>query len=431
SYVEEKLILRVPSNFFAEWLESHFKETIMKAVKKIYGHRSQIEYLEATGLDNEPDNISFADSGNTKERPEAAKEDEREDTNHLDIRFTFDNFLAENDNELAFRAAQIVAEQPGKTDYNPLFIYGSCGCGKSHLLNSVGNYIQKTKKRKKVAYLSAENFLNEYIYALRNNNIDAFNKTILKYDVFLLDDFNILSNKKKSQEGLFFLMAEFERRRKQVVVTANEAPAHLKGLENRLLNFFQKGLIVDLIYPGRNTRLNWIEQFCVKNNLAVLPEVKQLVCESLHEGFHQTRAAMIRIDAQTSLLGKPVSISKAKKVLSQIDSNWAKQNNGYQQLRSLKIPDIIKVVSDYLQVPADIMLSYSRQREVSQARQVAIYFCRELSGESYQTIGYHFQDRHYTAIIHSYKKIQKELKKNPGLMHMISEIKAIMMKSAH
>ncbi len=424
NYVDEQLILRVPSQFFFEWLETHYQSSIHKAVKKVFGLRARIEYLVASTPDQHPEELNLnGDNGKEPKPQPPLTTEEDEEALALDSRFQFENYFVKNDNELALRAAQTIAKHPGKTDYNPLLIYGNCGLGKSHLLNAIGNHLLEHKKRKRVQYLSSENFLNEYIFALQNKKLDVFNKKYQKIDVLLLDDIQFLSNKKKSQEGLFFLFSEMERRRKQIVITSNQSPAQLVGFENRLISFFQKGLIVDLIPPSYETRLAWIDTYSEKNNLTILPEVREFISESLYDGLHQIRAVMVRIAAQSSLLGRPVSLSATKRLLSQIDANWVKRNGNMRPLHPIKIEQIIKVVSESMNVPFDLIVGFTRQREVTFARQIAIYLAKELSGESLKVIGYHFNDRHYTAILHNYKKISKELKSNPVLSNMIIEIK--------
>ncbi len=420
NHIDEKLILRVPSQFFFEWLETNFQQTIHKAVKKIFGIRVQIEYLVASTPKHHPEEINL-----DEEKTDAAKnpDPEKYEEDELDSRSQFENFMAQNDNELALRAAQTVAKNPGKTDYNPLFIYGETGCGKTHLLNAVGNYIKQKSKRKQIRYLNSENFLNEYIYALQKQELESLNKKFEKIDVLLFDDIQFLSNKKKSQQGLYFFLSQLGRWRKQIVITSNQSPAQLIGFDHRLISFFQQGLIVDLIPAGYDTRIQWIDSFCHKNNVTILPEVRQFLAESLTEGLHQLRAVMVRIAAQTSLLGKSVSLKKTKRLLSHIDINWARKNGDYKRFKPVKIERIIKAVSEYLNIPEDLLVGFCRQREISFARQIAIFLCKELSNESLKVIGYHFGDRHYTGILHNYKKIQKEMKNNPLLNNMILEIK--------
>jgi chromosomal replication initiator protein len=417
NHIEDNLILRVPSQFFFEWIESHYKDIVYKAVKKIFGLQTKIDYLVASTPDSKPQKI------NLENESEKSSHSEETDDYSLDARYQFDNYYAKNDNELALRAAQTVAKQPGKTDFNPLFIYGESGCGKTHLINAIGNFILSNRKRKKVVYLSSENFLNEYIYALRTQKLELFHKKFQSIDVLLLDDIQFLSNKKKSQEGLFFFFSEMERKQKQIVITSNQSPALLIGLEKRLISFFQKGLIIDLIPPSYESRTIWINTYCKKTNLKILPEVREFLGKILFDGMHQMRAVMVRIAAHSSLLGKPVSLTNTKRLLSQIDAKWGKRNGNYYSWKPIKVNKIIKSVSEYLNIPVDILLGYSRQREVSFARQIAIYLAKELSGESLRVIGYHFNDRHYTAILHNYKRISNEMKNNPSIYHLISEIK--------
>ena len=427
SFVDEQLILRVPSQFFFEWLVANYQEVIYTAVKKVFGLRTRIEYLVASTPNHHPKEVRLTEPANPEE-PEPLSGNKAKETPLLDTRYQFDNFIATNDNELALRAAQTVAKRPGKTDYNPLYLYGEAGYGKTHLLTAVGNYILSRSKRKKVCFLSAEHFISEYIYALQNKKWNEFSQKYKNLDVLLLDNFQFLSGKKKSQETLFFFISELERRGKQIVVACNQAPAHLIGFEERLTSFFQKGLIVDLVPPGYQTRLKWIDSYCQKNEMVLPEEVREFLARSLDNGLHQMRAVMVRIAAHSSLLNKPILLDTAKRILGEIDTRWARHNGKFRHIYSVKVEDIITAVSDYMEIPQDMLLGFSRKREISLARQIAIYLCKELSGESLQVIAYHFNDRHYTSIIHNHKKVLKEIKVNPMLNNIISEIKHRILK---
>ncbi|GAB4335766.1 MAG: chromosomal replication initiator protein DnaA [Calditrichia bacterium] len=424
THVDEQLILRVPSQFFFEWLEANFKDKIYNAVKRIFGIRTRIEYSIASTPDQNPQELSLADDPESDaSEPQATLTSEEQGNESLDDRYHFENFLVDNDNELALRAAQTVSKHPGKTDFNPLLLYGDTGCGKTHLLNAIGNYIQTHKKKKKIKLIRSESFLNDYIYALQNKSIDLFQKKYAKVDVFLLDDLQFLSNKMKSQEVLYYLLSEFERKRKQIVITCNEPPSQLVGFDKRLLAFLQRGLIIDLIPSSPQTRLKWMDMYCQRHELSVLPEVRQFLAHTTFDGMHQLRAVMVRITAQTSLLGKPVSLNKAKQILTYLDGNWAERNGHRKKLKPVNIEQIIRAVSQQMNVAEDLIIGKSRQREAAYARQIAMYLAKEFSGKPYKVIGYHFGDRHYTSVLHSYKKISEELKSNPMLNNLLKEIK--------
>ncbi len=423
SFVENTLILRVPSQFFFEWLETHYQEILSKSVHKVYGLKTKIEYLVASGIEKKPEELNLSETDDPLQE-DVENVEKKYLESQIDSRFLFDNYFVKNDNELALRSAQTVAKHPGKTDFNPLFIYGESGCGKSHLLHAIGNHILTTRRRKKVSFLSSENFINQYISALQNRQMDLLNKNFSQTDVLLIDDIQFLSNKKKSQEGLFYFFSELERQHKQIVITANQPPSQLTFLDKRLLSFFQKGLIIDLIPPGYETRIEYIESYCEKTNLSILIEVKEFLARSLCDGLQEMRAVIIRIGAQSSLLGKPVSLEATQMLLTHIDTNWAKKNTRFRQWHAVKVDDIIRVVSEYLNIPIDILIGYSRQREITFARQIAIYLAKELSGESLRVIGYHFNDRHYTGILHSYKRITRDMKNNPAIYNLILDIKS-------
>jgi chromosomal replication initiator protein len=424
-FVDNQLILRVPSQFFFEWIESNYANIIKNAVSKIFGLNIHIDYLIASTKNQKPEKINLEPKKANTSLPEQT-ESQKEDFFGLDSRFWFDNYYCKKDNELAWKAAKAVANQPGKTDYNPLFIHGASGCGKTHLLMAVGNHILKNRKRKKIRYMTSETFLNEYIYALQNRKLDEYNKNIKQLDVLLLDDIQFLCNKKKSQEALFYLLSEMERERKQIVITSSQSPAHLSGFNSYLTSFFQKGLIIDLVAPSYETKLIWIENYAQNNNLDLLPELKEFLASSFLNGLHQLRGAMVRIVAHSSLLGEHVSIVLAKRLLAQIDAEWAKRNEHFTHTQPLKIDKIIKTVSKYFKISPDVLVGFSRRREVSIARQIAIFLARELSGETLKVIGYNFNDRHYTAILHSFNKVKENLKNNPAMMKMISDIKNLL-----
>ncbi len=427
NFVDNQLMLRVPSQFFYEWIESNFYEILHSAVKKVFGLHAKIEYLIASRPESQPEAINLqSDTSNEKATPpeNASPVPASPEPVNLDARYSFANFYVHNDNELVLRAAQEVARHPGHTDFNPLFIYGRSGCGKTHLLNAVGNAVLERNKRKKVRYYSSEVFVNEYIYALQSKKIEKFNQQFLKYEVVLFDDIHFLTGKNKSQEGLYFLLSEMERRRKQIVISSSLPPSQLKGFKKRLISFFKRGLIVDLVPPSYETRIRWMDEYCRKNNLQLLPEVKELLARSLVDGLHQTRAVMVRIAAQSSLLGEPVSLATTRRILEQIDSAWLEKNGHFPFQKSIKIEDIIKAVSEYLDVPEDLIIGFSRQREVSYARQIAIYLCKELTHLPFQSIGYYFKDRHYTAILYNYRKIANQIHQNHMLAGMIAEIKS-------
>jgi len=419
NFIDQKLILRIPSQFFYEWLISEYQELILQAGKKIFGPKTSIEYLIATSADK-PEEISL-DQNPPEEQQDSPPNNE--DANyHIDERFQFDNYHTKNDNELALRAAQTVARHPGKTDFNPLFIYGRSGCGKTHLLYAIGNYIYGHKKKKKISFLSSENFINQYIHALQSRKLDKFFKDFSKVDVLLLDDIQFMSNKKKSQEGLFYFLSELERQHKQIVITSNQPPGHLTLLDKRLLTFFQRGLIIDLIPPGYETRRKFIQAYCQKTAYTILPEVREFLATSLTDGMQQLKAVMIRIVAQGSLTDKPVALEEVKKLLKLIDINFRGSKHIWEPTSPINHDKIIKYVSEYLNVPVDLILGYSRQREVVFARQISIYLAKELSAATFQSLGYLFSNRHYTAITYNYKRIRKEMKNNPAIFNLIREI---------
>ncbi len=422
SFVDDTLILRVPSRFFFEWIDTHYGHLLESTVRKVFGLRTRLEFLIAPShRDKEPlDEVEEEPEERGPVQPDGFSSEDCE----LDTHCRLSNFFVNNDNELALKSAEYVANHTTRVKFNPLVIYGEVGTGKSHLLHAIGNHVQERRPRSRILYINAEKFLNEYVYALQHADINNFKKKLTSADLFLMDDIQILSNKPKSQEGLLYILMELEKKRRQIVLTVNVPPANLINFNPRLISFFQKGLIVDLIHPSVESRRKVIDFQLEQNGLKLAPEIVDFLVENLTTDMHLLNAAMIRIIAQISLIGKPLDLDQAKFIVAQIYPQWQGLNGLGMRKKRIDIELIQQVVADYFNLPVDVLIGSSRKREIQLARQIAIYLAREITGESLIRIGYQFGNRNHTTVLHSHKKIQKEIGHNPILKSTVLQLKS-------
>jgi chromosomal replication initiator protein len=424
SYIDNTLILRVPSRFFFEWIDSHYGQVLEKAAEKIFGLNTKLDFLVApthhNHLEVDLDKEIINDKKVSIDKSSIGYHLE----SHLDNHFTFDNYICSGENEVALGVAEHFAKNEKFTDLNPLFIYGEIGCGKTHLLHAIGQYLLSSNSDAKVCSITAEYFIHEYIFTLQNNKITEFKKFILNQDVFLLDDIQYFSNKKNSQDVLYFLLTQLHKHKKRIVITSNISLNLFKQINLKLISFFQKGLLIDVIEPNYDSRETIIRNSFEKHKIPMDDEVISLLNDELAGNTHLLKAALTRIIAHYSLLKKPIALSGCLRIVQQLkplDTGEAfrKINN-----KLINIEHIIRKVSEYFEIPVELITGKSRRSNIVYARQIAIYFARKILPESLSSIGYHFGDRHHASVLHSYKKISFELKTNIILRKYIEEIKS-------
>lgn len=422
SLVKDELILRVPSSFFFEWIESHYLDLLRRASAQIFGSKVQLQFLVASKLPGKSAITAESEDAPVGD-PDLAETLVQTDGNELEPAFTFENYFAGTENLLAQRAAEHVVNNLGKAGFNPLMIYGAAGTGKTHLLNAIGNYLLEKRKNRRLMLMGSERFLHEYIYNLQSGNINKYKRKLLQNSVILFDDLQFLSNKTKSQEFLLYIFQELIRRHKQVIISSNLAPGRLTQFNPKLISFMQKGLIVDLVNPQCGTRENIIDYHLQRNGVELEPEIKQFLIDCLTGDMHVLNAAMTRIIAQVSLLGKPLTLKDAEFIVAQIYPQWRGAKVRGQSAKDVNLEKINDCVSRFFNVPLDILLGSSRKKEVILARQVAIFLCRELTSESLARIGYHFSNRHHASVLYAYHKISKEIDRNPVLRSSVNQIR--------
>jgi len=331
----------------------------------------------------------------------------------LNPRYTFDTFVKGASNQFALAAAQRVAETPGRS-YNPLFIYGSAGLGKTHLLHAIGSYVHEHYPNYEVRYVSTESFLNEYVDGIRNNTISAFKRRYREVDVLLIDDVQFMEGKEGLQEEFFHTFNSLHGSGKQIVISSDRVPDAIPTLEDRLRGRFRWGLITDIQPPDVETRLAILRNKAERERLDASPDVLEFIASSVTTNIRELEGALVRGAAYASLNRTHIDIELARQLLVDlVTRRVGKQRPADQLLRD---------ICDYLGVTHEAICSQSRQRPLVTARQTAMYVIRELTDLSYPAIGRLFGNRDHTTVIHAVAKTQHEMKDRQRVFDQVNEL---------
>ncbi len=331
----------------------------------------------------------------------------------LQEKYTFDKFIVGASNQFAHAASVAVASQPGET-YNPLFIYGGVGLGKTHLVCAIGNDVLDREPDTRVVYLSSDSFMNELIAALRRDRMDEFKRRFRKVDFLILDDVQFLAGRERTQEEFFHTFNSLYEARKQIVLTSDKFPKEIPGLEERLRNRFESGLIADIQAPDIETRLAILEKRAEIDGLALPSDVAMFLAENFESNVRELEGSLTRLSAHASLNGAPITIELARRVLKSFVDN--------RTARGITIELIQKAVSDYFHIQRADLLSKSRSRHITHPRQIAMYLCRNHTDASFPVIGDRFGGRDHTTVIHATQVISRRIKHDPTLRETIDKL---------
>lgn len=331
----------------------------------------------------------------------------------LNPRYTFDTFVKGASNQFALAAAQRVAETPGRS-YNPLFIYGSAGLGKTHLLHAIGSYVHEHYPNYEVRYVSTETFLNEYVDGIRNNTISAFKRRYREVDVLLIDDVQFMEGKEGLQEEFFHTFNSLHGSGKQIVISSDRVPDAIPTLEDRLRGRFRWGLITDIQPPDVETRLAILRNKAERERLDASPDVLEFIASSVTTNIRELEGALVRVAAYASLNNTHIDIELARQLLVDLVTRRVGKQRPADQL--------LREICDYLGVTHEAICSHSRQRPLVTARQTAMYVIRELTDLSYPAIGRLFGNRDHTTVIHAVTKTQHVMKDRQRVFDQVNEL---------
>ncbi|HOV89241.1 MAG TPA: chromosomal replication initiator protein DnaA [Syntrophorhabdaceae bacterium] len=390
----------VPNEFFKEWVIKNFEPILIAIIKETLGEEVKMEYITAREEKN----------NNTKKGVIVKKTN----YNLFNPRYTFENFVVGSCNQFANAACLAVATNPGRT-YNPLFIYGGVGLGKTHLLNAIGNFLIQHSgiSPDHICYITAEVFTNELINSLKYSKMDEFRNRFRKMDVLLIDDIQFIAGKDRTQEEFFHTFNALYDNMKQVVVTSDKFPRDIENIEERLRSRFEWGLIADIQPPDIETKVAILNKKAEIENIELPLDVAFYIASRAENSVRSLEGALVRIGAFASLHNSPIDVKLASEVMGHIIK---------EKVKEITMDTIIKEVSLYFNIKSSDIKSNKRTKSIMLSRQVAIYLARKLTNSSLVDIGNKFGGKDHSTIIHSIKKIEEELKWKSDLKTIVEKI---------
>lgn len=387
-----KFVLSVPNEFNKEILENRYVSLISNALKHVTNKDFQLEFIT-------PSELSKYEIAESKENAQRFNPSLDFDIPRLNPKYVFDEFVIGNSNRFAHAASLAVAESPAKA-YNPLFIYGGVGLGKTHLMHAIGHYILEQNPSSKVVYVTSEKFTNELINSIKDDKNTEFRDKYRTVDVLLVDDIQFIAGKERTQEEFFHTFNTLYEANKQIIVSSDRPPKEIPTLEDRLRSRFEWGLITDIQAPDFETRIAILRKKAEIDSIIIPNEVYEFIARKIKSNIRELEGALTRIIAYSSLTNRDISADLAAEALKDIiASSKPKKVNA----------DLIKsVVSQFYNIKMEDFESKRRTRSISFPRQIAMYLCRELTDMSLPKIGEEFGGRDHTTVIHAYDKITKD-----------------------
>lgn len=404
--------LSVPNTFVQEWLLKKFHQMILKMLRESSESIHALEYVIKEESETKNQYIPTKSSSATKELPLSEHYVNKED--NLNPRYTFESFVVGPFNELAHSAAQAVIRNPGIA-YNPLFIYGNTGHGKTHLIQAIGNAIKAADPNKKIYYFNSEKFINDYINAVQTNKVSQFKEKYRKYDMLIMDDVQFLSGKEKTQEELFHLFNIMKESNKHIVFSCDKHPNFVTGLEDRLKSRFSAGMVIDIPAPDHESRVAIIKSKCASINLFMDENIIDYLADSIKGNIRDLEGVINLIVCQTETKNKVLGINEIRDLVK----------NSIKQKKLLSYKEVVKIISDFYKIEEESIYEKTRKKEIIKPRQIIMYILREDFSISYPSIGEKLGGRDHTTVIHSCEKIKKEIKIDTLLSKEIQEIRSI------
>ena len=399
------VVLEAPDSFFKNWVEANYLPQIKQTLKDISQKDFEVIFeVNPNLLQKKANKILKTIQRSFREEPQ--------DSLRLNPRFTFDNFITGSSNRMAHAASLAVATAPGKS-YNPLFIYGGVGLGKTHVMQAIAHHILSKRQGGKVKYTSSEKFTNELIFSIRNRSTEKFRQKYREIDVLLIDDIQFLAGKEAAQEEFFHTFNALYDYHKQIVVSSDKPPKEIAKLEERLVSRFNWGLVVDIQPPDFETRVAILQKKLEKDPIKIDPDVIYFIAKNISTNIRELEGALVRIIAYSLIENKPINLELAKEILKDMVREIYKR---------ITPKTVLESVSKYFGVSQDDLKKSKRNKAVVAPRQIAMYLIRELTELSLPEIGGVFGAKHHTTILYAHKKIVKDLKINNKLKLTVDAI---------
>ena len=397
---EGTLVLAVPSSFDAEWINKHYSELIAEALTQLGASAPRFELKVVPGKPVQPE--IFPPEGEDAPEPNVPKP-------RLNPKYTFENFVVGPNNQMAHAAAVAVAESPGRT-YNPLFLYGGVGLGKTHLMQAVGHYVLKKNPRARVAYISTETFTNDLINAIREDQMASFRERYRSVDVLLVDDIQFIAGKERTQEEFFHTFNTLYENNKQIVLSSDRPPREIQTLEARLRSRFEWGLITDIQPQDLETRIAILKLNAEHRGVEIPEEVLEFIAQRITSNIRELEGALVRLIAYASLNQLPITKSVAMRALSPVFTQAQSEPSA---------EEILRLVAQRFGVRVEDLKGKRRSKEVVLPRQVAMYLIRERLRASLPEIGQIFGGRDHTTVLHAVQKVEKLMAEDPRLRELV------------
>ncbi len=413
SIKDSNLKVQLPNQFFWEWIDEHFSTIVKRTIYEVLGEDGKLSYIIADEQEQKEENIK--DSPVIREnkiKPVEAKRPEHE--TNLNPRYKFENFIKGEGNQLARAAAGAISDNPGGTSFNPFFIYGGVGLGKTHLIQSIGNSIIEKFPEKKVIYLSSDSFTVEFVEAIQTNKVNDFSGFYRNMDVLIIDDIQFLMGKEKTQDLFFHIFNTLHQSRKQIILSSDKPPKDLKGLDDRLISRFQWGLSADIQPPELEMRIAILKNKAEEYGMVVSTDILEFIAGSITSNIRELEGCLIKLLANASLNSKEITIELAKRTVKEIATD---------RKINITIDDISKAVCHYLNIAENKIREKTRKKEIVLARQLAMYFSKELTKSSLKTIGLHFGGRDHSTVIHACNSIEQMRNNDLSMKELIDSIR--------
>ncbi|MCS7052937.1 MAG: chromosomal replication initiator protein DnaA [Ignavibacterium sp.] len=412
--IENKtLIVQVPTQFFWEWIEEHYHSILIKSVQNVLGTDAKISFVVKEEVENEKSPIHFVEIKNNGTN--GKKENLPPIESNLNPRYQFSNFIQGEGNQLARATGLAISENPGETSFNPFFVYGGVGLGKTHLIQAIGNRIKEKFPDKRVLYISSDDFTRKFVDAIQNNQANEFQNFYRTLDVLIIDDIQFLSGKEKTQDLFFHIFNNLHQSRKQIILSSDKPPKELKGLDDRLISRFKWGLQADIQPPDFETRVAILNSKAQEFGMNLSPQLIEFISTNITSNIRELEGCLIKMLATATISSKEIDMELTKKIVKEIASD---------KKISLGIDDITKIVCEFLSLPENKIREKTRKKEIVFARQIAMYLSKEYTSNSLKTIGLYFGGKDHSTVIHAYNQITKNLESDIHLQEIIEKLRS-------
>ena len=447
-----ELKISVPSQFFHEWLEERYYPLITRTLADLLGHEVKISHCILPDGDsqvsaspeaspagvvrdtmpipnqssqphlNAPENSIHSPTPSMRETSVSlaggtygfSSSPSSSFNSFLHPRYTFENFIKGDSNQLARAAALAVANNPGGTSFNPLVIYGGVGLGKTHLIQAIGNHVLHQHKAKRAIYVSSEKFTVDFVDSIQRDTISDFSTFYRSMDVLIVDDIQFFGGKEKTQDSFFHIFNTLHQLGRQIVLSSDRPPKELKGLDERLISRFQWGLTADIQPPDLETRIAILRKKSEQERIEIPQDVTEFIAANVTSNIRELEGCLIGLLAKASLENRDVNLTLAQEVLKSVVGNIKYH---------ITIEGIQRSVCEFFDIPEDLIRAKTRKQEVVSARQIAMYLAKELTNCSLKTIGLHFGGRDHSTVIHSYQTVEDQMRGDEKFSETINQLR--------